>query len=101
MNIKNKLTIIIPARNEEESLGKLLRKFRKYNKFYKEIIVIDGQSDDKTKDIAKSNKCIVVKQTNLGYGSAIIQGVNKVKTKYFIVFDADGSKDPIYLKRFI
>ena len=94
------ITIIIPARNEEASLKKLLKKFKLYKKFYNEIIVIDGQSSDKTVEIAKSNNCRVIKQKSLGYGAAIVKGVKATKTKYFIIFDSDGSKDPIYLDRF-
>tara|TARA_A100001011_G_C14315037_1_gene847568 strand:- start:924 stop:1610 length:687 start_codon:yes stop_codon:yes gene_type:complete len=100
MKTSKNLTIIIPTRNEEESLGKLLKKFRKFKDFYKEIIVVDGKSKDRTRKIAKFYNCKVIKQKTLGYGSAIIQGVRKTNTKYFIIFDGDGSKDPIYLKRF-
>ena len=70
------LSIIIPARDEEASLKKLLKKFKKYKKLYKEIIIIDGKSKDKTIDVAKKNKCKVIKQNKLGYGDAIIKGVN-------------------------
>lgn len=95
-----KITIVIPARNEEASLKKLLRKFKLYKKYYKEIIVVDGKSSDKTIQIAKKNNCRIIRQKNLGYGDAIILGVEEVKTQYFIVFDADGSKDPRYLSKF-
>ena len=95
-----KISIVIPARNEEASLKKLLKKFKLYKKFYKEIIVVDGKSSDKTIEIAKKNNCRIIRQKKLGYGDAIILGVNAVKTKYFIVFDADGSKDPRYLNKF-
>ena len=94
------ITIIIPARNEEASLKKLFRKFKLYKKYYKEIIVVDGKSSDKTIQIAKKNNCRIIRQKNLGYGDAIILGVEEVKTQYFIVFDADGSKDPRYLSKF-
>lgn len=98
--MRKNITIIVPARDEEASLKKLLKKFKLYKKLYKEIIVIDGKSKDNTVQIAKKNNCKVIYQKSLGYGDAIIKGVNAVKTKYFIIFDADGSKDPIYLKRF-
>ena len=94
------ITIIIPARNEDVSLKKLLKKFRFYKRFYKEIIVIDGNSNDKTVMVAKNNNCKIIHQKGLGYGDAIIKGVKFVKTKYFIIFDADGSKDPVYLETF-
>ncbi len=98
--MKKNITIIIPARDEEESLKKLLKKFKIYKKLYKEIIVIDGKSKDNTVNVAKSYNCKVINQKGLGYGDAIIKGVKAAKTKYFIIFDADGSKDPVYLKRF-
>jgi len=98
--VMKNISIIIPARNEEASLKILLKKFLLYRKFYKEIILVDGQSSDKTVEIAKNNNCKVIKQKGLGYGAAIIEGVKAVKTKYFIIFDADGSKDPRYLIRF-
>lgn len=94
------LSIVIPARNEEGSIKILLKKFDKFKHYYSQIIIVDGKSTDKTVEVAKKFGCKVVKQKKLGYGDAIIQGVNQVKTKYFIIFDADGSKDPIYLKRF-
>jgi glycosyltransferase involved in cell wall biosynthesis len=98
---KNKITIIIPAKDEEASLEIFLKNINLYKKFFKEIIVIDGRSKDKTIEVAKKNNCKVIEQKNLGYGDAIIKGASEVKTKYFIIFDADGSKDPVYLKRFI
>ena len=100
MNMKQKLSIVIPARNEEGSLKILLKKFNKFKKYYKQIIIVDGKSTDRTIQIAKKFGCKIIKQKKLGYGDAIIQGVNHVKTRYFIIFDADGSKDPKYLKKF-
>lgn len=98
--MKKKISIVIPARNEEGSLKILLKKFHKFKEYYSEIIIVDGKSTDKTILVAKKFGCRVIKQRKLGYGDAIIQGVNQVKTRYFIIFDADGSKDPIYLKKF-
>ena len=60
----------------------------------------DEETMHQTIQISKKHKCTVIKQRGLGYGDAIIKGVNHVETKYFIVFDADGSKDPIYIKDF-
>ena len=48
-----KISIIIPTKNEEESLSILLKDIKNYEKFIGEIIIIDGKSTDKTTDIAK------------------------------------------------
>ena len=45
------------------------------------------------KSIKKYN-CRILHQKNKGYGDAIVQGINEVKTKYFCIFNADGSFDP-------
>ena len=98
--MQKKISIVIPAKNEEQSLSKLLKKFKKYKNFYQEIILVDGKSSDRTIEVAMRNKCKVIKQKKNGYGDAIILGVNNVKTKYFVIYDADGSKDPQYLIQF-
>ena len=87
------ITIIIPARDEENSLKLLLKKFKALKKLYNEIIIVDGRSKDNTRLIAKKFKCKVIKQKGLGYGDAIIKGVKAVNTKYFIIFDVSGTKD--------
>ncbi|MEL7246181.1 MAG: glycosyltransferase, partial [Cyanobacteria bacterium J06573_2] len=48
------VSIIIPALNEESSLGKTLRQLTLLSPAPKEIIVVDGGSEDKTVIIAKS-----------------------------------------------
>ena len=40
----------------------------------------------------------IVKQTNKGYGYAIILGIENVETEYYCIFNADGSFDPKELK---
>ena len=55
------LSIIIPTKNEEEYLPKLLKSIRKQTFKNYEIIVADNNSKDKTKKIAKKYKCKIVK----------------------------------------
>ena len=42
----------------------------------------DGKSKDNTIQVAKSNNCKVINQKGLGYGDAIIKGVNSVKMPF-------------------
>ncbi len=97
------ITIVIPTKNEEDSLGILLKEIRikKVNKLIKDIIIVDGNSTDDTVKIAKSFRCKVLKQRKqAGYGDAIIRGIKQSKTKYSVVLDGDGSKNPSYIKKF-
>jgi len=86
-----KITIGIPAYNEEKNIGSVIVKL---NKFYDSIIVCNDGSTDMTKEIAEKMGVIVINHPkNLGYGSAIRSLFLKAKdiaTDVLITFDADG-----------
>ena len=85
------LTLVIPAKNEKESLPLVLKELKKYK--LKKIVVLEKSDLATIKSIKKYN-CRILHQKNKGYGDAIVQGINDVKTKYFCIFNADGSFDP-------
>ena len=89
------LTLVIPAKNESESLPKVLDELKDYN--LKKIVVIPKE-DYSTRDSIKNFDCKILQQIGEGFGSALIEGINSVETKYFCIFNADGSFNPIYLK---
>ena len=92
------LTLIIPAKDESESLPKVLEEIRD---FECEKIIILEESDLKTIKVAKNFNCKIVYQSSKGYGNALIEGMNNVKTEYLCIFNADGSFDPKYLNRML
>ena len=65
-----KISIIIPARNEEKSLGHLLDSIERQTLKHHEIIVIDDQSEDATAEVARREGCIVMTSKNLPEGWA-------------------------------
>jgi glycosyltransferase involved in cell wall biosynthesis len=94
VNIKN-LTLLMPTKNEDYSLPKVLEEIKNIN--CKKFIIL-VKTDKKTIQSIKNYKCKIVKQNKRGYGNAIIEGINKISTKYLCIFNADGSFDPRYLK---
>ncbi len=90
------LTLVIPARNEDLSLPKVLEEIKKYK--CKKIIIL-SKKDKKTFNAISNFKCKIIKQKIDGYGAAIIEGIENVKTKYLCIFNADGSFDPKYLNK--
>ena len=56
LNMTN-LSIIIPTKNEEESLIILLEELKKYKEIIGEIIIVDAKSTDKTLEVAKKYNC--------------------------------------------
>jgi glycosyltransferase involved in cell wall biosynthesis len=89
------LTLVIPAKNENYSLPKVLDEIRNIN--CKKFIVL-SKSDTATIHSIRNYRCKIIKQKNDGYGNALIEGINSVKTDYLCIFNADGSFDPKYLK---
>ncbi len=94
--LMNELTLIIPAKNEAESLPAVLSELKKYN--YKTDIVLHS-TDVETIQAIKECEVNIVYQDNFGYGDALIRGIKQCKTKYFCIFNADGSFNPSDIKK--
>ena len=92
------LTLIIPAKNEAESLPSVLNELKNFD-FNKNVIL--ESSDTKTIESIKNFNCEILYQNEKGYGNALIQGINNVKTEYLCIFNADGSFDPKYLEEML
>ena len=86
-----KLTLIIPAKEEAESLPKVLLELKNFSC---KIVIILEQSDIKTLEAIKNFGCKIVYQSGRGYGNALIEGIKNVETNYLCIFNADGSFDP-------
>jgi glycosyltransferase involved in cell wall biosynthesis len=82
------LTLVIPAKNEKESLPIVLNELKKFNI---KILVVLEKEDMETINSIRNYNCDILYQLNKGYGDALIQGINNTKTKYFCIFNADGS----------
>ena len=89
------LTLVIPAKNEKESLPSVMQELQKYNL---KIIIVLEESDRETIESINKFNCQILFQKNKGYGDALIQGIQSVDTKFFCIFNADGSFKPSELK---
>ena len=94
----NRIAIIIPAYNEQLSIGEVLKKIDKRFK----IFVIDDGSTDHTSTYAQKNGATVFKnKKNLGYQNSLFKGFDKVLEldtfEAIITMDADGEHKPEYL----
>jgi glycosyltransferase involved in cell wall biosynthesis len=95
-----KISLIIPSKNEKESLGVVLSEI-KGNPFVDEIIVVVDDINDNSITIAKEHDCKIIIQKKKGYGSAIIEGFKVAKNDFGCIFNADFSFDPKYFESLI
>ena len=86
------LTLLIPAKFEPESLPVFLEELKEFD--YKKLVVLD-KSDFTTIDSIKNFKDVeILHQKQTGYGNALIEGINHIKTDLFCIINADGSMNP-------
>lgn len=89
----SRISIIIPAYNEESSIGLVLDALPQ-EKIH-EIIVVDNGSTDNTDRVAQRHGARVVKEPRKGYGSACLKGINELDAPDIVVFiDGDFSDFP-------
>jgi hypothetical protein len=92
-----KVLAIIPAFNEEENIGQVIKKIHIYAP-YVDVLVVNDCSRDQTVPIAKAlGASIVSHPYNLGYGAACQTGFKYAKRNgydYVVQLDGDGQHDP-------
>lgn len=99
-----KLSIVIPAHNEQENIGKCLDELRRTlhekHQIPYEIIVVNDNSDDGSETVIRGRMemdrsiRLVNRQPPSGFGRAIRTGVELVEGEVIVIYMADLSDDP-------
>jgi glycosyltransferase involved in cell wall biosynthesis len=93
MYVNHRVTLIIPALNEAETIGPLLSRVDRA--IVDTVVVVDNGSKDATATRAAARGAIVLHEARRGYGSACLRGLREGPEADLIVFmDGDGSDDP-------
>ena len=94
-----KVSVIIPARNEEGCIGAVIRQIPR--PLVDEIVVVDGASTDNTKKEAREAGARIIDQAGRGYGGGVQQGAAAATGDIFILMDSDGSHPPEYVPQLL
>lgn len=97
------IKVIIPAFNEEDSIGKVIAEIPK---IVSEIIVVNNNSTDATAEVAKKAGATVLFQRNAGYGNACLKGMEyiseqNIKPDIIVFLDGDYSDYPSELLKIV
>lgn len=92
------ISIIIPARNEEDNLGNLLESIERNSYEDYEIIVVDGNSKDRTKEIAREHGAEVIEGPGSGLAAAQNLGWKNAEGEIIWFIDADCTLGPNALR---
>ncbi len=89
---KDDVCILIPTLNEEATIGEVIEGFLKQG--YHNILVIDGNSTDRTREIAERMGARVVIQTGKGKGQAVSEAFSIIDSPVVVMVDGDGTYLP-------
>ncbi len=87
----SQITVVIPTRDEEGLVGTIIDEVRP---FADDILVIDGHSRDRTREIAAAKGAKVVLDRGKGKGDAIRLAFDEAAGDIVVFIDADGSHEP-------
>lgn len=96
--------VIIPAFNEENAVGNVIKDIP--NEYIREIIVVNNNSNDATKENAAAAGATVLDQPQQGYGNACLKGIEYIKQleplpEIVVFLDADYSDHPEELPKLL
>lgn len=98
-----KCWIVMPARDEERTIGEVIEGLHREG--WKDIIVVDDGSRDRTAEIARAKGAVVVShERNLGLGAALRTGLREALRRgadCAVTFDADGQHDPREVRKMV
>jgi glycosyltransferase (TIGR04182 family) len=89
---RDDVCVLLPTLNEAETIGTVIDGFREAG--FDHILVVDGDSEDDTRDIARDHGADVIVQSGSGKGQAVREGVGHVDQPYVLMADGDGTYRP-------
>lgn len=95
------VTIVIPAKNEAETLPALLSAIQSKLPEFKVVVVDDGSTDDTAAICKKHGAKVISLPYSLGNGGAVKAGVRSVKTRRLVLMDGDGQHSPEDIPRLL
>ncbi|MGF2733418.1 glycosyltransferase family 2 protein [Marinobacter sp. DUT-1] len=96
-----KVSVVIPAKNEADSIGRLVEALISSG-LQEEVIVVDDGSSDLTGEIALEKGAVVITNPySKGNGAAIKAGARAAKGDVLVFMDADGQHDPTDIPRLL
>lgn len=97
------VTVVIPAYNEEQTIGQVLSSLREHG--YTRVIVVDDGSSDRTSEVARREGAVLLRHVyNRGYGGALgtaLQAAIQSRAEIIVTVDADGQHDPADISRLL
>src|SRR5215831_14429614 len=93
------LTIVIPTLNEEQGIARVIDELNQQG--FRNILVVDGYSNDATAEVASRMGARVMHQQGKGKTGALKTAIDNVSTPYMLVMDGDYTYDAGSISRLL
>ncbi|ELY67438.1 S-layer glycoprotein N-glycosyltransferase AglJ [Natrinema versiforme] len=84
--------ILIPTLDEAATIADVIEGF--YEQGYTNVVIVDGDSSDDTREIAREHGAEVLVQSGDGKGQAVREALEYITVPYVLMLDGDGTYDP-------
>ena len=95
------ISIIIPAYNEAQNIGSVIRRITELYPRAEIIVINDGSTDNTSSEAGKSGATVYNHPYNIGNGAAIKTGIRHASGDILILMDGDGQHNPEDIKEFL
>ena len=101
MFLERKVSVVIPAYNEEDTIEHVVRDFLENGTYVDEVVVVDNNCRDRTAPVAGAAGARVVTESSPGYGCALRRGMDEATGDILVLTEADGSFQAGDLKKMV
>ena len=91
---RTEVTVLLPAYNEEQTIGKTIREIKQLYPEYEILVVDDGSTDNTRQEAIDAGANVMRHPHNIGNGAAIKTGLRYASGEWVLMMDADGQHKP-------
>jgi len=100
-SIPSKVSVILPAYNEEQSIGETIKEIKKLHPDVEILVIDDGSTDSTSQEVIDAGATVMRHPHNLGNGAAIKTGLRYASGDWIIMMDADGQHKPADIEKLL
>ncbi len=98
---KVEVTVLIPAYNEEQSIGNTVRRVKMMYPDFEVLVIDDGSTDKTMQEAMHAGANVWPHPYNIGNGAAIKSGLRVAKGEWIVMMDADSQHNPEDISRLL
>ena len=99
ININEQTYTFNTSKQRSRVITYFLKELEKYS--FNKIVVLQKEDEETINSISNFKDISICYQKNNGYGNALKEGIENIKTEFFCIINADGSMDPKYLEEML